>query len=52
MPKVALVPPSPSLKLKPMSRTPVVVGIVFLVTPGPGIPLIYVGWRLVAGAAS
>jgi hypothetical protein len=30
----------------------VVVGIVFLVTPGPGIPLIYVGWRLVAGAAS
>ncbi len=30
----------------------VALGIVLLVTPGPGFPLIYVGWRLVAGATS
>ena len=30
----------------------VALGIVCLVTPGPGIPLIYVGWRLVSGEAS
>lgn len=30
----------------------VALGIVLLVTPGPGLPLIYLGWRLAGGAAA